>query len=259
MDLGGNCSQGLGRSVRLPAPKSNAGHMTFHLFKRRTIWWPTLFGWIGLVAVAALLVAAAGLLLLNVYPFLAVTHRVDAHTLVVEGWVHDYAMRVAAEEFRSGSYEMVYTTGGPVEGVGHYINDYSTAASIGAGRLKAAGVPAEFVQMVPSRVMNRNRTYGSALALRNWLQDHQLPVQGINIMTVDVHARRTRLLFQEAFGDAVAVGIIAIPNPDYDSAHWWRYSEGVRDVLGESIAYVYAKIFFYPSPAETSAGARTAG
>ena len=25
-----------------------------------------------------------------------------------------------------------------------------------------------------------------------------------------------------------------------------RYSEGVREVLGESIAYVYAKCFFYP-------------
>jgi hypothetical protein len=83
--------------------------------------------------------------------------------------------------------------------------------------------------------------------LKDWFREHNPSVQSINVMTEDVHARRTRLLFQEAFGKDVTVGIIAVPNPDYDSAHWWRYSEGVRDVLGETIAYVYAKFFFYPS------------
>jgi hypothetical protein len=44
----------------------------------------------------------------------------------------------------------------------------------------------------------------------------------------------------------VKVGIIAIPTPDYEARRWWRYSEGVRAVLGESIAYLYAKLFFHP-------------
>jgi hypothetical protein len=66
-------------------------------------------------------------------------------------------------------------------------------------------------------------------------------------MTEDAHARRTRLLFQKALGNDVRVGIISIPNPDYDAKHWWRYSEGVREVIGEGIAYAYAKVFFYPS------------
>jgi len=47
-------------------------------------------------------------------------------------------------------------------------------------------------------------------------------------------------------GPEFQVGIVSIANPDYDSRHWWRYSEGVRDVLGETIAYAYAKIFFHP-------------
>jgi hypothetical protein len=71
-------------------------------------------------------------------------------------------------------------------------------------------------------------------------------VQSINVMTADVHARRTSLLFHEAFGDGVTVGIIAVPNPDYDSRRWWRYSEGVREVIGESIAYGYARFLFAP-------------
>jgi UDP-N-acetyl-D-mannosaminuronate dehydrogenase len=42
------------------------------------------------------------------------------------------------------------------------------------------------------------------------------------------------------------------PSPDYDSKHWWRYSDGVREGIGESIAYIYARFFFYPSPIEAN-------
>jgi hypothetical protein len=54
-------------------------------------------------------------------------------------------------------------------------------------------------------------------------------------------------MYEEAFGNIVKVGIIAIPNPDYDAKHWWHSSEGVRDVLSEGIAYIYAKFLFWPS------------
>jgi len=101
--------------------------------------------------------------------------------------------------------------------------------------------------MVPSHVIGRDRTYSSAIALRRWLLDHNMPLQSFNVVTVDAHARRTRLLFQKALGNDVRVGIISIPNPDYDAKHWWRYSEGVREVIGEGIAYTYAKVFSYQS------------
>ena len=95
--------------------------------------------------------------------------------------------------------------------------------------------------------MDRDRTYGSAIALRTWLREHNLTVRGVNVLTEDVHARRTCLLFQKALGDNVAVGVIAVPNPDYDPRHWWRYSQGVKDVFAESVAYIYARLlFFYP-------------
>jgi hypothetical protein len=72
-------------------------------------------------------------------------------------------------------------------------------------------------------------------------------VYSINVLTEDAHARRTRLLYHKAFGKSVTVGIIGVANPDYDSTQWWRYSDGVREVIGESIAYIYARFFFYPS------------
>jgi uncharacterized SAM-binding protein YcdF (DUF218 family) len=214
------------------------------VFNRRERW---SLSWRGWLIVAGILMLAGALLFKGVYPFLATTNRVGADVLVVEGWVHEYTIRAALDEFGSGSYKRVFTTGGPVVGTGGYINDFYTSASVGADLLRKNGLPNESVQEVPSRVMNRDRTYGSAVALRNWFREHNLAVSGIDVVTEDLHARRTRLLFQEALGDKVKVGVIGIPNPDYDAKHWWRYSDGVREVIGESIAYVYAKMFFYPS------------
>jgi len=226
------------------------------ILTRKERWSLSGRGWL---VVVLLVLLAGGSSFLGIHPFLAVTHRVDAQGLVVEGWVHEYAIRAAADEFKVGGYQRIFTTGGPIAGMGGYTNDYNTAASVGAGRLRKAGVPGERLQMVPSRVTSRDRTYSSAVALRDWFRGHSLSVQSINVMTEDVHARRTRLLFQEALGKDVTVGIIAVPKPDYDSAHWWRYSEGVRDVLGEAIAYVYAKFFFYPSAHGTGGGTHVAG
>jgi DUF218 domain len=211
------------------------------LVNRKERWGLSWRGWLlGL----GLALGTVILVLLCAYPFLAITEPVHSDVLVVEGWVHPYAITKAVEQFKAGTYRMVYSTGGPVAGFGGYTNDYSTSANIGAGRLRAAGIPAEFVQAVPSRVDSRDRTYAAAVALRNWFREHNQSVPKFDILTEDAHARRSRLLYEKAFGKEVAIGIIAVPNPDYDSSHWWRYSEGVRTVISEAIAYVYARIIF---------------
>lgn len=188
----------------------------------------------------------AVLLLLNVQPFLAETHRVNTNVLIVEGWIHEYAIQAAVKEFMQGSYQRVFTTGGPVEGTGGYTNDYGTSASVGADLLKKNGLPSESLQMVPSRVTDRDRTYGSAVALRNWFREHDIHVHSVNVLTENVHARRSRLIFSKALGDETSIGIIAVQNPDYDGRRWWRYSEGVKDVSSEAIAYMYARFLFRP-------------
>jgi uncharacterized SAM-binding protein YcdF (DUF218 family) len=210
------------------------------LLSRRERWGLSLRG------KCLLIIVAVGLLLfviLTVYPFLAVTHRVDADVLVVEGWVHPYAIQAAANEFKTGSYKVVLSTGGPVVGKGGYINDYNTSASVGADLLKKTDLPPELIKMVPSRVSGRDRTYNSALALKKWLFKEGLSPHGINIVTQDVHARRTRLLFQKALGRDTAVGIIAVPSPDYNSGRWWRSSEAAEEVIGEAVGYIYAVLF----------------
>lgn len=231
-------------SFGMLSPRVVTGQKCLGLINRRERWGLSARGLlIGMAVSIALFVGW----LFGVYPFFAVTERVESRLLAVEGWVDLYAVKAAADEFEAGAYERVFTTGGPVHGMGGYTNDFNTSASVGAGRLKAAGVAPERVQMVPSRVTARDRTYSSAVALRTWCQENHVPLTSINVVTADVHARRTRLLYQKALGDSVQVGVIAVPNPDYESRRWWLYSQGVRSVVGECIAYLYARLVFVPT------------
>ena len=215
------------------------------ILRRKESWSLSWRGWLLLSLVVALTACCVAL---NIHPFLAVTDRTNADTLVVEGWIQRYAMQKAVEEFKSGRYKRIFTTGGPENGSGGYVNDYQTSASVGAEVLtKKFGIPGDVVQMVPSHVIGRDRTYSSAIALRDWLHQHNLQVQRINIVTEGTHARRTRLLFKRALGSDVAVGVIAVSSPDFDASNWWRYSEGVEDVVTEGVGYLYAKFFFRPS------------
>lgn len=182
----------------------------------------------------------------GVYPFLAVTDRIETKTMVVEGWMDQTDLAQAVDEFRHGKYNRVFTVGGPVHGIRRYVNDHSTGAYITAQSLIVLGLPREVVQCVPSHIKERDRTYGSATALRKWTDGHHIAVSDFIIVTEDVHARRSRLLFRRAFGNGVKIGVIALPNTDYDAGHWWRYSEGVKDIVSEGAAYIYARFFFYP-------------
>lgn len=234
---------------RLPSKQvtRRAGRWLGGIVIRKERWGLSWSGWL-LVAVV-LLVGATGVVH-TIFPFLAVTHRVDSDVLVVEGWVPQFAIEAAAREFRDGAYSIVYTTGGPVTGMGGYTNDYNTSASVAATSLRATGLDPNVVRMVPSHVMERDRTYGAAVALRDWLGKHGGAPAKVNVLTADAHARRTQLLFQRALGSRVQVGVIAIQNPDYDPKRWWRYSDGVRDVVDEAVALIYARFLFYPGAEE---------
>jgi hypothetical protein len=225
------------------APSEKSAQRFFGLLARRERWGLSGRGWLLLALATAI---GGGLAAKNVQPFLAPTERQPAKILVVEGWIADYAIRAAVKEFQDGGYEKVYVTGGPVVGLGRYVNDFQTSASVGAELLVKAGVPSAVVQMTPSHESGHDRTYSSAVALREWWRAHGVVATNFNVLTEDVHARRTQLLFQKAFGDGARAGVVAVRDPDYDPAHWWHYSEGVRQILAESVAYLYAKFIFKP-------------
>jgi uncharacterized SAM-binding protein YcdF (DUF218 family) len=200
----------------------------------------------GLLVLVVLFGSLGAAFILGVYSFLSITEPVEARYLAMEGWIDPKQVVATAQEFRAKQYERVFTTGGPPAGMMDTKDEKDTVAYQGAQRLRAAGIPSECVQAVGCFASERDRTYHAAIALRDWLKANNVTVSKLNLATADIHARRSRLLFQHAFGADVQIGIIAVPTVDYDARHWWRYSQGVRSVVGETIAYLYAVLFFKP-------------
>ena len=180
------------------------------------------------------------------HPFLAVTGRAPSQMLVVEGWTPGYVLERVVEEYQHGGYSQVITTGGYTK-EGWLTQSNRTYADYSATWLPRLGIPAELVHSVPCLTQQNDRTYHCALEVRQWCQTNGISAKSINVVTLGVHAWRSRLIYQGVFGSRVQVGIISIENREYDPSHWWRSSEGVREVLGETIAYLYSRIF-QPAP-----------
>ena len=75
---------------------------------------------------------------------------------------------------------------------------------------------------------------------------YNLEETDLHLISTGPHGRRSRMLFQKALGDEYQVGVTCIEEYNYDRDDWFTCSEGVRTVLGEFIAYIYAKFFFHP-------------
>jgi hypothetical protein len=237
-----------GQALGLSAQSKSAhpSQRCLGLLHRRERWGLSWRGWLAAGGLAALVIV---LFVFRIYPFLAVTERQpSADCLVVEGWVPADILKEACVEFHSGGYRKLLVSGCVA------LNEWTdkpdlTYAELGAAKLRRLGLANELIQPIPCLVQHKDRTYSSALAVKQWLAEHDLHPKQINVVTDGAHARRSRLLFQKAFGQEAKVGIIAVPDPQFDPDHWWQTSEGFREVVGETIAYLYARLLFHPPKA----------
>lgn len=212
------------------------------LARRREVWVPTAAGWLLVLAVLASL---AGFGIFNLYRFLAPDDPSGAPLLVVEGWMSPRELEQAADLFRRNGYLRVVTTGGPLT---HWHDGQGAFADRARDFLVARGVPASAVVAVPlAETPARHRTYGSALAVKEWARRERVTVLALDVMSAGAHARRSRFLYQVAFGKAVRVGGLAAVPTDYDSTAWWSTSAGAGEVVQQFIAFVWAKTFFWPA------------
>ncbi|NTV45676.1 MAG: DUF218 domain-containing protein [Chlorobiales bacterium] len=209
------------------------------MIQRRECLLPTSRGCFFIVLIVSVLVVTV---IKGIYPFLAVNDPVYGGALVVEGWMPDYGFEQAVTELKRHHYSKLYVTGGTIA-QGRFLSEYGTFAELGLTIITRMGVSADSVEAVPSSKVDKDRTYASAIALKNRLQAHNA-ASNIHVISLGVHSRRTRLLFEKAFGDSVNVGITAIEDQDYEPDRWWTTSAGVRTVLSEAIAYTYALLFF---------------
>ena len=209
--------------------------------KRRVL---TPVGWVTLsMAFGFVLVS----IILFVHPFLAPTKPVGGDVLVVDvlNWFSDYDLKKVKEQFEKGRYKLLITVGKKY-GVGHPLAHYKSVADGTALRLYAQGVLPGKIIAVPITVYPRtDRTYYKALVVKKRLDKMGFIQASIDVASIGVHARRSWVLFKKAF-PSVDVGIISITPNSYDTSRWWLFSEGVRSVISESIAYIYARFIFSP-------------
>jgi hypothetical protein len=178
-----------------------------------------------------------------IHPFLAITERIKADYLVIEGWLPDFALRAALKEFKENNYKMILVTGGPISSSSP-LYKYKTFANSGAMTLKKIDSTLNFIQIVPSSYVKNDRTYTSALAIKKWALDNKVNLQSINLLSLDCHARRSRYLFQKVLKADTYVGIISINNEPTDSEEWFKYGDSAMNILRETTSYLYTILFY---------------
>ncbi len=148
--------------------------------------------------------------------------------------------------FRAGGYERIVTTGGPID-------DWpkppqATFAELAADYLRHHGLGEASITAVPAPAVVRDRTYATAVAVREWARRSGGSPDVLDVYSAGAHARRSLLLYRMAFGPGVRIGVHAARDADYDGATWWRTGIGARAVLEQAVQWFWVKCFFRPAP-----------
>lgn len=222
--------------------------MRLPLFRRREIWLPTLVGWVVMLAIG---VASCLLVWYQIHDFLSPNAPVQgAKILVVEGWLPEEALDQAVVAFRKGRYERVVTTGGPFE-FWPCLLGKTNYAELAADYLRTHGLEHVDVTAVPAPASLQERTYLSAVKIREWLGKHPPEIAALDVFSGGTHSRRTHMLYRMAFGSKMDVGILSARPSEYDETRWWETSAGAKSVMGEVISLAWTVCCFSP-PAKGS-------
>ncbi len=225
------------KTRHLPPATRHCYTRRMNLFRKKEICVPTGSGW-GLFAGAAFLLLF--FIWIGLCPFLAVNRpQPGAEILLVEGWLHDSALEQVLHDYRPG--QKIVTTGCSFE-IGRQLLGIETYAEVSTARLIALGVNETNIVTAPARTVMRDRTYAAAVAAREKMKETGLFGAPVTIYTTGAHSRRTLLLFQHAFGADYPLGIVSLDPADFPIEKWRHYSEGVKHVLMEGIAWVYARL-----------------
>lgn len=209
-----------------------------YLIHQQEVWMPTIQGWLVSLGFVTGLIT---LFVMNIYSFLAVNLPINADVLVLEGWMQDSDLEIVITEFERGGYQKLMTIGPPLS-EGHYLSQYKNFAELAAATLLTLGFDSDKIIAVQTPNVHINRTNTSAVALREWIANSALKVESINIYTFDVHSRRNWQSFKQTLAPDINVGVIVLEPRCYNAQEWWMSSAGVKAILSETIAYIYARL-----------------
>lgn len=197
--------------------------------------------WFSILLITILLLVLLKIIANSLYDFLSPVKTTDTHVLVVEGWIDDFGIKEAYNIFQEGDYDLIITTGGPLE-IGYLVTHFATSADLGKATFLSLGMDSTKIVSVSSKLVLTERTYQSAQTLNNWLNENRPDIKSFNFVSLGPHTRRSWFLFRKAMPDK-DIGVIAIRDKRFDAKKWWKSSKGTRTVLTETIGYFYVLFF----------------
>jgi hypothetical protein len=210
-------------------------------FRRRSLVLPTLLGWLLILLFMTLVVV---MLFRNMAAFLTVNEPVGADYLVIEGWMDKAELNQSLKYFEAHDFAKAIIVGGPISNDFHRTDSHY--AQRAAEYLHQQGLSREKTAIVKSPYSAQARTFLNAVMVREWFKQEGIVVTRLDVFSSGVHTRRSRDLYRQAFGEGVAIGIIASRPLDFDPAHWWRTSGSGKDVAVEFAAWFLIKCCFNP-------------
>lgn len=214
----------------------------FVFFRKKERWSTT---WLGKLSIILVLIVLFLIFLTNIHPFLAQNNPIESKIMVLEGFVPDYVVEEAKEIFIAGKYEKLLITG-KQRMKGSYLDIYKNDGEYSAATLEKLGFDMTLVSVIPiSYTVTKDRTYESGKAIKEYC-DQLDNIKSINLVSIGCHSRRSRYLFEKVFDNKINIGITCIHNRGFNPDRWWQSSVGFRQVIQETIAWTYARFFFYP-------------
>jgi hypothetical protein len=177
----------------------------------------------------------------SLYDFLSPIEKTSSKVLVIEGWIDDFAVEVAYGIYKNEQYDLIITTGGPLE-IGYLATHFVSTANLCKQTFICLGMDSNQIISVPRDHTLDERTYHSAIALKDWLKVNRPDIENFNLVSLGPHSRRSWFLFQKAMPEKV-IGIIAIRDKRFSAKQWWKSSKGTRTILTETIGYFYVLFF----------------
>ncbi len=175
----------------------------------------------------------------SLYPFLAQNKPLKkADLIIIEGWLPDAELAQLITNI--DPHAVFVTTGGPIKFGGTLFDD-KTYAEITTMRLQKMGISLNSILTASAPDTVADRTYTSALAVRDTLEEHDLFGRPTNLYTLGAHSRRSFLLYRFAFDFGDFLGVVSLENEELDLHRWFRSSLAFRHVVNEAIAWLYVQ------------------
>ncbi len=179
----------------------------------------------------------------TIHDFLAQNKPINTQILVIEGYVPDSVLDTIVRQFKDTP--LIVCAGLPLI-KGNMCSNYDNYADYNAAVLKSKGIDSLHILSAPSKATDKERTYTTALAVKNKLKGKGYMGGNLNIICSGTHGRRSGLLYRKALKPEWNVGVISFTDNLYDHNAWWHTSEGAREVVYEMFAYLYCVLFFHP-------------